>query len=428
MYLIGQRGAILRIAASPWALVVGTMLVLSASLARNYDGAYLIKEWDVLLHGVVVSTANSLVLYSMMFMAIRMRLGTNANTTEPENFSILSGLRDTNPSTLPRTFLCGYLSFLGLFWMSAPMAWLYGIAYERWFTPVEAVQANLNTLTVVSIWRVALMTRVLSVIFGARALPTFFIVMLFSDVAVVIGAMASPKPLVDFMGGMQHAPEDAAVSNANFLTMFFGILSLPVWLVGGIWAMAVMKGRWNVEARGWGRTPRGLISVATMAVVAWVVLMTSTQAEQRNRWEADGLLRAGKIEESLTMMSAKGREAFPPIWDPAPRIGWGERTPMIEEVAKVILQREPAAWVGRMYAIKSGRYLFTHLHGGWRRLPEMVDWNPHSEWVGGIGLLWRLRLHERYDDTLTEDDRAALMQGIASLEARLKNPGATGPE
>lgn len=423
MYLIGRREAILRIAASRWALVVGAMLVLSASLARNYDGAYLIKEWDVLLHGVVVSAMNSLVLFSMMWVGSR-RPPTAVEDFGQEREPALEGGAGS-----VMAFVRRYLSFLGLFWMSAPMAWLYGIPYERWFTSADAVQANLYTLAIVSVWRVALMTRVLSVIFGARVLPTFFVVMLFSDVAVVIGAIASPKPLVDFMGGMQHSPEDAAISNANFLTMFFGIVSLPVWFIGWLWAMAKMRGSWQVGVVEWGKTPRGLIAAAVLSVAAWIVpMMMKTQAEQRSRWEADTLLRAGKIDEALTFMSAKGRGEFPPIWDPVPRIGWGERTPMIEDVAKTILQREPAAWVGRMYVIKSGRYLFTHLYGGWRRLAEIVE-SPQPQIAGGdAGMLARLRLHEQYDDTLSEDDRTALNQGIEVLEARLKEARPVLPE
>lgn len=436
MYLVGSRGAILRIAASRWALVVGAMLVFSGSLARNYDGSYLAKEWDVLLHGVVVSLGNSFILFSLMFIATRMR--SENNTSSPTidesvpiietNFSVFGGRDEPGVQTVsPRSFWSGYLSFLGLFWMSAPMAWLYGIPYERWFTPVEAVQANLNTLTAVSIWRVALMTRVLSVIFGAQWLPTLFLVLLFSDVAIVIGAFASPKPLIDFMGGMQHSPEDEMLSSTNFLTMFYGIVSLPVWLVGGIWAMAVMRGRWNVAHAEWGRAPRWLLGLALFALAAWIIPMTRTQIEQRNRWEADTLLRAGKINDALTMMSSKGRGEFPPIWDPAPKLGWGETRPMIEEVAETILTRDTPTWIGKMYTVKSRRYLFSYNEGGWQNLETIVK-SPQPYASGGdAGLLARLRLHEKYDDTLSESDRETLLEGIATLERWLAKGKATEP-
>ena len=50
-YLIGRRSAILEIAGNRWSLLIGFLLVVSGGLARNYDGAYLTKEWTVLLHG-----------------------------------------------------------------------------------------------------------------------------------------------------------------------------------------------------------------------------------------------------------------------------------------------------------------------------------------------------------------------------------------
>jgi hypothetical protein len=125
-YLVGSRKAIEEIAANRWYLLIGFILVLTGGLARNYDGAYLPAEWHVLLHGPAVSTVNALVLFSLLYAAARFRNGI----TPP--------------------FFAGFLSFLALFWMTAPMAWLYAIPYERFMTPVDAVAANLWTLAFVS--------------------------------------------------------------------------------------------------------------------------------------------------------------------------------------------------------------------------------------------------------------------------------------
>src|SRR5678815_281742 len=143
LYLTGNRRAILQIAASRWSLLVGFLLVLSGGLARNYDGAYLREEWTVLLHGPIVSTMNALILYSLAFAAMRSDRGVRP------------------------PFLSGALAFLGLFWLTAPMAWLYAIPYERFLSPVQAVEANLWTLAFVSLWRVLLMSRVLAVLYRA---------------------------------------------------------------------------------------------------------------------------------------------------------------------------------------------------------------------------------------------------------------------
>jgi hypothetical protein len=142
--------------------------VLSGGLARNYDGAYLREEWTVLLHGPIVSTMNALILYSLAFAAMRADRGVRP------------------------PFLSGALAFLGLFWMTAPMAWLYAIPYERFLSPVQAVEANLWTLAFVSLWRVLLMSRVLAVLYRAAFIPLLLLVLVFSD-GVLLAAVLTMK-------------------------------------------------------------------------------------------------------------------------------------------------------------------------------------------------------------------------------------------
>ena len=186
-YLAGDRGAILRIARTRGALCVGAILVLTGSVARNYDGADLVGEWKVLTHGIGASIVNALLLYTLAYAAAR-----------------------AHRQERPR-FFSGFLSFLGLFWMTAPTAWLYAVPYERFLTPVEAVNANTWTLALVAVWRVALITRVLAVIWGARYMTVLFIVLFFADAALVAGTLLAPMPVVDFMGGMEQSPADTAL-------------------------------------------------------------------------------------------------------------------------------------------------------------------------------------------------------------------------
>lgn len=70
-YLFGSRGAIEQIAASPEAVLVGLLFVLSAGLAREYDGEYLLAEPYHLLLPLVASLATSFVLYVMLSVTAR---------------------------------------------------------------------------------------------------------------------------------------------------------------------------------------------------------------------------------------------------------------------------------------------------------------------------------------------------------------------
>ena len=110
-----------------------------------------------------------------------------------------------------------YLSFMTLYWMMAPMAWLYGIPYERFDSPSEAISANLWTLALVSIWRVALMTRVVSVIFNLRIRAALPLVMLVADIAALMTLYLVPLPIINVMGGI---PEQEGIAIAAFLVAF----------------------------------------------------------------------------------------------------------------------------------------------------------------------------------------------------------------
>src|SRR5262245_39047077 len=98
-YWVGGRRAILTLAASRWSLALGLLFVLSAAFARDYDGEDLLSEpWHLAVPFVVSLTA-SLVLFCLAYAGAP---------------------RWTDPR--PR-FFPAYLCFLGLFWLTAPLAW-----------------------------------------------------------------------------------------------------------------------------------------------------------------------------------------------------------------------------------------------------------------------------------------------------------------
>src|SRR5580700_1618571 len=122
-FLIGDRKAILAIAESRSAIWIGALLVLSAGLARDFDREDLLHEPWWLLVPYAASIAASLILYAVPYMVMLVR-----NATRP-------------------TFASGYRSFLSLFWMTSPLAWLYAIPYDRMFDVELATRLHLWTLT-----------------------------------------------------------------------------------------------------------------------------------------------------------------------------------------------------------------------------------------------------------------------------------------
>src|SRR5919204_6475497 len=115
-YLLGDRQAIFVIAADRWALVLGFLFVLSAGFAREYDGEDLLHEpWHAVLP-VGASLLTSFLLFSLTY-----------------------GVAKAKGASGP-PFLAAYGVFLSLFWVTAPLAWLYAIPYQRFLGPVEATQ------------------------------------------------------------------------------------------------------------------------------------------------------------------------------------------------------------------------------------------------------------------------------------------------
>ena len=122
-YFLGSRQAILELAASPWTLLVGAIFVLSAGLAREYDGEDLINEPWHALRPLGASLASCTTLFLVVHLATLLKLGKGEGK--------------------PPSFFKTWRTFLGLFWLTAPMAWLYAVPYERFMTPVDAIAVNL---------------------------------------------------------------------------------------------------------------------------------------------------------------------------------------------------------------------------------------------------------------------------------------------
>jgi hypothetical protein len=326
-YLIGDRQAILDLAANRWTLLLGFVFVLSAALAREYDGKDLLHEpWHLLL-----PLGASLAASALLFAAAWGR---------------------------PRH----YPAFLGLFWMTAPLAWLYAVPYERFLSPADAVRANLLTLAVVAVWRVALMVRVLIVLLGYRPLAAFFLVMAFADAAAVVASLTAPVHILAAMIGARLSEGEQIMAATAWDVIALGQCSFPLWLVGAIVQRVASKPAWKAPSHPSVRPTRPLWGVAAAAVAGWGLVLPWTQAEQQTRWQVERDFREGRVEEALAAMSAHAATDFPPQWEPPPAsrelLAPGDARAHLVQVYEAIADKRVAPWVRE-------RYL--------RRLPQILS-------------------------------------------------------
>ena len=133
--------------------------------------------------------------------------------------------------------------------MTALLAWLYGIPYERFLSPLDAINANLWTLALVSLWRVALMVRVVIVIFGIPVAVGLSLVMLVADITALIALAVVPLPVIHVMGGIN--PEQNAIAWFVLRVQLVCWITLPLWIVVGAVAACSRRGcaDWKVLAK-----------------------------------------------------------------------------------------------------------------------------------------------------------------------------------
>jgi hypothetical protein len=334
-FLLGRRNAIQKVAETRSAVWLGLLFVISAGLAREYDGEDLLHEpWHLALPAAA-SLATSFVLFVLLCLA--------------------GGLRRWNIST----FASEYRRFLGLYWMTAPLAWLYAIPVERWMSPGAATEANLQLLGLVALWRVLLMIRIVSVVFSTRWHTAFVLVAFFADTVMLTLLHLTPLPVISIMGGVRLSPSEQVISATSFLAGLSGILTWPVWAIVSlviIWSRGLQPYELHAQSE---RPSVGLSAwlLGVVALLVWIPILPQTQPEQQLRHVVENELRNGQIERALATMSKHKRSDFPPHWDPPPRVGFGENSPRIVDVMEIVVANDMAAWVRELYQRKFEDFL-----------------------------------------------------------------------
>ncbi|MFT3687020.1 MAG: hypothetical protein QM783_19215 [Phycisphaerales bacterium] len=286
-----RRDALLRAFHSRWSLIIGAILVFSAGIARNYDGEDLLAQpwWLAAPFGA------SLVTSFLLWVCF-------AIWAKPIRFS-------------------DYFGFLGVYWLTAPLAWLYGVPYERFFTPVEAVNANAWTLMVVSLWRVLIVARLFEVLYGIHLVRTLMFTLAFGCVTVFVATLITPRPVLDIMGGMRLPPEDRALAGLAFTTGFFSLIGSVILGLAALTAIPKRPEQQRTpspppltDAAQPPTRPTALLIAAAIAIIAWTPLLLVNQPLQRNRREAELAFKRADYAALITAVSRHQPRDYPPNW------------------------------------------------------------------------------------------------------------------
>ena len=281
-------------------------------------------------------------------------------------------------------FLQTYRSFLGLFCMTAPLAWLYAIPYERFLTPVEAVQANLWTLGLVAVWRVALMIRVLIVLLHYHFGDAFLVVITFACGVILLVFGFLPFPIIEVMGGVRMSEADMILKHTTQTVFLIVCLVGPSCFLITLATLPIFRDRtaqYHLPPVSINRVSLPLWVLALGAVGIWGFVLPFTQPEQQLRWGVEQEFREERYGSMLTVMSSHSLEEFPPHWQPPPRWPRDGQDKLVD-IWEEIAERPPAEWVRRMYLNKLRDLL--HWHHIWRldteRIRLLLARLPEGHW------------------------------------------------
>lgn len=267
LYLIGDRGAIERVAGSHCTWLVGALLVLTAGIARNYDHLDLRHqpEWFLGPFGA------SLVSIVFIFLWI----------SGPLKLHRVGGYRRQ------------FGTFLALAWLTAPCAWLYAIPVEAVTDIVTATKWNIAFLAIVAFWRVAIIVRAVSVLTHVgwtRVLP---LVLAPAALEAMAGSFFKGLSLVGIMGGIRLPPHtELLVQAANFTT----VASFWILLISVIISFSVNGVARRPLSRAVTSSAKSIILVSALILLGWSFIAIMQRPPIANRYRLEKLIQERKFE------------------------------------------------------------------------------------------------------------------------------------
>jgi hypothetical protein len=367
-YLFGQAEAIRRVAGSRAAVWTGIALVLLTSVARNYDQTLIAEKPFLWFFGsLLFSLVSGTWIYCVVFEMF----------ARPKHF----GLEQPKWA-----FNARWLCFMGLFWMTAPVAWIYAIPVERFLDSVSAARANVALLAVVSLWRVLLMARVLQVVTRAPFLMTLswvvFAAALETMVLVFFGGSFA-KRIMQGMGGMRNSPEEEILMRAMNTAFSWAFFLAPVALVVSlVW-------RPKELLHPLPRAIAARVSWISLLVIAavWIGLAVAPQRELANNVAVERLMQSGQTRDALDYLAARQPGDFAPARALPPKPFEREIFTQLPACFGVVQTNDPP-WVRALLLSKLDAMMM-HMGPRWSRGP-IAPATPRAERMEGImeALTW----------------------------------------
>lgn len=266
LFLIGNEAAIKKLAKSKNSIYLGAFFVFIAGIAREYDQEYIPLNGILFLVPFLASFVMCLILYI---------------------FSLPYYRKKVNPDGLG-----SFKTYLSVFWLTAPLAWLYALPVEAWFTPLTALKINLSLLGIVAFWRVWLFTRAMKILTEVNLLaliltvacPVIFFVSFFQNLNIV-GIMS---------GGAKTEAQEFLTGVTGLVTMLSFIVFIPSVIIACIESTRV-KNFTSLEKDEKMPISKSLIVFNFVTLLFFVAILLPSQSKLKKHFELVDLINQGKI-------------------------------------------------------------------------------------------------------------------------------------
>ena len=386
-YLLGSEAAIRAVAAGRNGWPLGPLLVLLTAFPRNYDQTWIGEQPFLWIFGpLIFSTVSGVFLFATLHgLFLRWR-------------------RD--PETPKQPFRRQLASFMGLFWLTAPIAWLYALPVERFLDPLPATWANLALLGVVALWRVLLMARVIQVVQGAKFLTSLVWVLVPASFEVlVIAVLGALQHIGSMMGGMRNSPEEELLVQALNTISTAAFWGFPAFCLIG----AALAHRSNHSLRPFPPTSPVRVPWAFLGLAAgfWLSISIPAQIQVRRNAIVEDLAAKKNRRAVLDYLAAHSLSDFAPSRPLPPkafeRSVYSELPPLFGA-----LQADDPAWV-QAHLMQRFREMLSHDPAPDLSNPDEVGWDQLLDGLGKIpeGRAW------------ISDHQALLTEWATSISATL---------
>jgi hypothetical protein len=352
LFLLGVRSSIERVLRCPQSFWLALALVGTAAMAREYDAVSWLHQPRDLLAPFAASLAFGSIIYLFVIGGV-----TAVGRKTP------SAWRDY------RLFMTGY-------WMTAPLAWLYAIPIETMTDEITAVKFNLSLLSIVSIWRVLLFSRVVAIQFAVPFLAILSWVLIPCMMIAFVALFAANLSMVSIMGGLRLTQAQQILVDYQGVVLggcFYGVIPM---IVVGLSAIGMVRGKHRVEDEPGSCDLPIRRSVWLIPVIAIVVLGGGAMAFQprlHRATEIDVLLHRDEIIAAIEQMQKHGEAAFPIVWDPPPKFPERDNhTPLITSILTAIEQTKCEPWIAERLLVQADEIVLRQV--GWYQGTDRLEY------------------------------------------------------